>query len=345
MTAIDAVGRRRAPEILKSVRVLIDTEYRTVVKSLPESLCRIGGYNIGWWDASGTPTAESGKYLRPALAILSSAAMSDGSIDLVRDRAIAAAVAVELVHNFTQLHDDIMDNDRIRRHRTSAWAQFGVGPAILAGDLFLFAATEVLSPYDHVVMEILGATLRELCEGQMADLSFEQRHMVSLDECFRMSEGKTAALLGAACELGAWAAGVDAQRRAFMRKFGWEVGRSCQLVDDLLGIFGDPEVTGKPVYADLIRRKKSLPVVAALNSDTAAGMELRQIYASSRQLKRAELAHVARLIENAGGRRWAEDMARETRGAAGTFLASADPTEEAAADLLILADFIMGRDH
>jgi geranylgeranyl diphosphate synthase type I len=336
--------RETESEILGFARDLIEPEYRAVVDRLPTIVRHVGGYHVGWWDVAGRSAFNPGKAIRPALVVTSAAAMSDESVDANRGRVIAAALAVELVHDYSQLHDDIMDGDQIRRHRPTAWAQFGLGPAILTGDMFLAGAFELLVRHDVAAVEILARAFREMCEGQAADLDFEQRVSVGLDECVRMSEQKTAALMSASCELGAWAAGVNVDRMIHMREFGFHVGRTFQLVDDLLGIFGDPQATGKPLYADLVHRKKSLPVVAALNSGTPAGREFARRYTNDGSFSHHELVHLAQLVEDAGGRRWAEQQARRSRSDAECALRAACPEPGAAEDLLTLAELIMRRD-
>ena len=332
-------------EILNRARTRIEPMYRSIVDGLPDTLRHVGGYHIGWWEADGSRRADMGKAVRPALVLASSAAMGNGSGDEATDVAVAAAVAVELVHDFTLLHDDVMDGDSIRRHRPTAGMQFGIGPAILTGDIFLTAAIELLLAQDVNAAPALVRALYALCEGQSSDLAFEQLPSVDMDSCLRMAENKTGALFGAACELGALAAGAAPDRVRSMNRFGRQLGVAFQLVDDLLGIWGDPETTGKPVYSDLVRRKKSLPVVAALSSDTRAGRELMQLYMGSEELESDQLAHIALLIEQAGGRRWAETQWVQACEAAKRLLYSAGPEPSAAADLNALITVITRRDH
>lgn len=342
---IPAPPARSAAQVLEDARTIFEPAYRDAVASLPAEIAKVGGYHIGWWDAQGAPTQLRGKAIRPALVLTTAAAMGDGRTGDVRERALTAAVAVEMVHDFSLLHDDIMDGDRIRRHRSTAWSQFGVPAAILTGDLFLTAATGLLGAQDRNASQILTRALRALCEGQSEDLAFEKRVSVSLPECLHMVEGKTAALLSAACELGAWAARANTERTALMGQFGLELGLAFQLVDDLLGIWGDPHSTGKPVFSDLARRKKTLPVVAALNSGTAAGAELARRYLGTGTVAEAELEDLAALIDAAGARQWAERAAQEHVTTAQRLLARTEPRPTAAEDLRMLADLITRRER
>ena len=218
-----------------------------------------------------------GKRIRPALVLMACNLYKENV-----DTAVNPALGLEVFHNFTLLHDDLMDDDTSRRHRPTAWTVFGRSSALLAGDALLSLATDVLveppSAQAAEAVRTLGAATSRLIIGQAADLDFEHRREVQLDECLRMVEGKTAALLGCSCALGALSAGGDAEDVSRMNAFGIQLGMAFQLVDDLLGLWGDPGTTGKPVLSDLRSRKKTAPIVHALSSGTAAGEQLRRIY-------------------------------------------------------------------
>jgi geranylgeranyl diphosphate synthase type I len=333
---------RTAAEVLAAGRYLFTPALRAAVDTLPGSMRRITGYHFGWWEADGEPTeADSGKALRPALVLLAAEAVGGDPAE-----AIPAAVAVELVHNFSLLHDDVIDGDRTRRHRPTAWTVFGIGAAILAGDAALTLALDVLASTDHPAAEpggrMVAATVHQLIDGQSADTEFETRADVTVEECLRMAAAKTGALLGTACALGAAFGRGGLSQVDHLGGFGRHLGVAFQSVDDLLGIWGVPEVTGKPAHSDLVSRKKSLPVVAALTSDTPAGRLLAQLYADERPLDGVE---AARLIEAAGGRAWSEHRAELELGEAMSELARAAPAGRAAAELAALARLVIQRDH
>jgi geranylgeranyl diphosphate synthase type I len=287
---------------------------------------------------------NGGKAIRPALALLSAQAVG-GTVAA----ALPAAVAVELVHNHSLLHDDVMDGDLIRRHRPTAWSVFGVNPAILAGDALLVLALDVLAGSGHPAttqgIRMLSAAVQDLLEGQSADLSFEQRAEVELAECVRMAERKTAALLGCACSVGATFGDGRPEQVAGLRSFGMHLGLAFQHVDDLLGIWGDPAMTGKPVHSDLRSQKKSFPVVAALASETPAGRELATLYRRDEPLSETDAARAAELINVAGGRAWSQAQADDLLGRAMQELQSASPAPRAAAELTALARLATHRDH
>jgi geranylgeranyl diphosphate synthase type I len=263
--------------------------------------------------------------------------------------AVPAAVAVELVHNFSLLHDDVMDGDVTRRHRPTAWSVFGMGAAILAGDALQNLAFHVLAASGHAAaqdgLRMLGVAVQDLIEGQSADMAFERRTDVSLSECRAMAEAKTGALLGCSCALGALFGGGDTEQVGRLRDFGAGLGLAFQHVDDLLGIWGDPAATGKPVYSDLRNRKKTLPVVAALTSCTAAGRELAALYRRYQPLSDTDLERAAELIDAAGGRAWSRAEAVTLYARALRNLTAADPAVRPASGLRTLADLLARRDR
>jgi geranylgeranyl diphosphate synthase, type I len=332
-------------EVLDWGAEVVTPALRKSIDSLPESMRRIAAYHFGWCDEQGRPTTETaGKLLRPTLALLAAQAVGGAA-----DAGLPAAVAVQLVHDFSLLHDDVIDGDTTRRHRPTAWHVFGVSSAILAGDALLTLAFDVLAASGHPAarecMRSLGTAVQELIDGQIADVSFERRDDVGLDECVRMAEGKTAALLGRSCALGAAFGGGDAAEVAGYRRFGERLGLAFQLVDDLLGIWGDPAATGKSVHTDLASRKKSLPVVAALTSGTPAGDELARVYHRPEPLRADQLPHLAHLVDRAGGRAWATARADEELTAALHHLAGTNPDPATATSLIAIAQLVTRRDH
>ena len=346
MTTMDvmAVGRS-AREVLAWSRGLVEPALRTAADTLPSSMLHIAGYHLGWWDEHGHPVRVSGgKAIRPALVLLSAQAVGGTAAE-----AVPAAVAVELVHNHSLLHDDVMDGDLTRRHRRTAWSVFGVNPAILAGDALLALALGVIAGSGHPAAtdgtRMLTAAVHDLLDGQSADLSFEQRAEVELAECVRMAERKTAALMGCTCAVGAVFGGGRPEQVAHLRGFGMHLGLAFQHMDDLLGIWGDPAVTGKPVHSDLRSQKKSLPVVAALTSETPAGRELAALYHRDEPLSGSDAAHAAELIDIAGGRAWSQAQADDLLAQAMRELQSASPAPRVAAELAALARLATHRDH
>lgn len=318
-------------------RELITPGLRAAADRMRPSLRRVIGYHFGWCDEQGNPVQEnSGKALRPVLAMLAAEAVGGTA-----ERAANAGIAVELAHNYSLLHDDIMDRDRVRRHRPTAWTVFGVPAAILAGDALITLAVEALvadgAPLATDGIPRLNEALLRLCDGQAADLDFEGRTDVPLEECVAMAGDKTSSLFAAACELGAMSAGAAPQQVWQLRQFGEHLGLMFQLVDDLLGIWGDPAATGKPVMSDLRARKKSLPVVAALDAGNNAAARLAELYCGEAPLDDDALRTCADLIEEAGARTWAHQETERRLDLAMACLHAANPEPKAAAELAALA--------
>ncbi|MGW3952151.1 family 2 encapsulin nanocompartment cargo protein polyprenyl transferase [Streptomyces sp. NPDC004752] len=334
-----------ATAVLDRARASVDPELRAAVDSLPGAMRRIARYHFGWEHADGTPAAgNAGKAIRPALVFTAAAALGGHG---ARTAALRAAAAVELVHNFTLLHDDVMDRDTSRRHRPTAWTVFGVPDAILAGDALQALALRLLAedpnPASRAAATRLADCVVELCEGQHTDTAMEERapDEVTLDEVLLMAEAKTGALIGCACALGGLYAGAGEEEVAALDGFGRQAGLAFQLIDDVIGIWGDPDRTGKPAGADLAVRKKSLPVVAALTSGTAAATELAELY--GRPYDEKDLERTALAVERAGGRDWAQVQAADRMSRAMQELARAVPDPEAAEGLLALAEFVTRR--
>jgi geranylgeranyl diphosphate synthase, type I len=332
------------PAGVETARDIVGPAIAQAVDRLSPEVRAVAAYHLGLADAEGRPLAPgggAGKALRPALALLSARAAGGGP-----ERGVPPAAAVELVHNFSLLHDDIMDGDIERRHRPTAWTVYGVGAAILAGDALLTLAQDLLletPPYGLWAARCLSAAVQRLIAGQGADLAFERRNDVKVDECLTMAGDKTAALMACACSIGAVYVGAPASLAMSLAGFGAHMGLAFQLTDDLLGIWGAPEVTGKPVMSDLRSRKKSMPVVAAMTSGSDEGQELGELFAEPRALTEDEVARAAWLVEAAGGKERTETAADEELSSAVSCLAEAEMPDDVRAEFAGIAEFITAR--
>jgi geranylgeranyl diphosphate synthase, type I len=330
---------------LQRTRDAVLPALRSAVQLMDSTSAAMASYHFGWTDIDGRPReAAGGKALRPTLALLSARAAGASP-----DVGVAGAVAVELVHNFSLIHDDVMDRDEQRHHRPTVWCVWGVPSAILTGDAMLVAAHQVLldsaSPYATDALRLLLDATRELIGGQAADLDFESRHHVSLADCQRMTAGKTGALLSASAAIGAVLAGAPASTTNALARYGDHLGAAFQLVDDLLGIWGDPAVTGKPVLSDLRSRKKSLPVTYALSRGTATSEELARRLRRTGRSSDAELARTADLVESAGGRTWAAAEAERQAQLAQAAIRAIEMDAVTRTELREVADFVVARRH
>jgi geranylgeranyl diphosphate synthase, type I len=316
---------------------------QAAVQRLDPSSRLHASYHMGWCDADGNPTnAGGGKAVRPALALLSAEAVGAPA-----EVGLPGAVAVELVHNFSLLHDDLLDGDTERRHRRTVWSIWGPATAILTGDTMLALAYEVLleseSPKAGKAAWLLASVTRELTRGQIQDLAFETRQDVTLDECLDMAGGKTGSLLAASAAIGAVLAEAPEATVAALTTFGAQFGLAFQLVDDVLGIWGDPAVTGKSVYSDLQSRKKSLPVTYAIDHPRH-GDELRAWLAAPGDPDEASMQHIANLIDDAGGRDWALAEAARRMSLAQEALSTVDLVPRVRDEMIALAQYIVDRD-
>ncbi|APA96396.1 polyprenyl synthetase family protein [Nocardia seriolae] len=332
---------RSAADLLAAARATVLPVLRPVIDRLPEPLCHLAGYHLGWWDAHGGPEqGAAGKMLRPALVLAAAAACGDCT------HAAAPAAAVELIHNFTLLHDDVVDGDRLRRGRETVWSRWGIPAAIMLGDAMHAAAVAQLisrlpAHLSTAAANRLEDAVIDISLGQHRDCEFERRTRVDLTEYTDMAAAKTGSLFGASCALGALVAHADPETVAAMEEFGRELGVACQLTDDILGIWGDPAITGKPVGSDLARRKKTMPVLAALASETPEGEEFSALYRSERAFTAADIARATHLVEATDARSTVRRKADERLAAALAVL----PDGTVPADLLTLVDAIVHRDR
>jgi geranylgeranyl diphosphate synthase, type I len=338
---------RSLAERAEPYRPLVAAEMRAAVGTSPSGLYAWMRYHLGWEDQAGNAVVASpGKMMRPVGALLATELLG-GEVA----QALPAAAAIELVHNFSLLHDDVEDASEFRRGRKNLWTFAGVAQAINTGDgMFVvarlaeyrMAAAGVPSDRAIAVMREIDHACMRLVEGQFLDISFETRQDVTLDEYLEMAGGKTAAMFAAPFAVGAVIAGAPASAIEGLREYGRHVGLAFQMVDDILGIWGDPAVTGKPVGDDLLSRKMTYPVISALNADDEAGRSLRDAYATPPGAG-DRIDSMARWIEATGARAATEAMAREEQRLAMAAAESAGLDSEGLALLREYADAAIGR--
>jgi geranylgeranyl diphosphate synthase type I len=300
----------------------LDTELRSLVVSPDPVYNTYYGmfrYHLGWVDANFVETkTDPGKRVRPLLCLISCEAVGGNW-----HRALPLAAAIELVHNFSLIHDDIEDQSNERRGRAAVWKVWGLAQGLNAGDGMFMLARLALDrmPQKGLPTELcvgvnleFDATTLTLCHGQFLDLGFESRLDVAVDEYLLMIRGKTAALISAATRLGAMLGTQDrAMVNAFAR-FGENIGLAFQITDDILGIWGDPTITGKSVATDILSKKKSLPVIFGLN-DAERGDALREIYRQP-ALEQSDVARVLALLDACNACEYAQRQADAFRAAA-----------------------------
>lgn len=342
MTALDPDVRPTATpsEVLFRCRALVRPALREAVDGMHPWVGEMAAYSFGWCEVGGGPAlAPGGKGVRQALAVLGAEAAGAPG-----ESGVPAAVAVELVHAFSLLHDDIMDGDTTRRRRPAVWKAYGTGPAVLAGDALFALAVGTLAGTGPDAVRLLSVALGDLVRGQADDLLFAGRPWSGPDrvrcaEYRAMAEHKTGSLLGAALALGALLGGAPPATVSALDRAGRHLGVAFQVVDDVLGIWGDPAVTGKPVLADLRERKKTLPVLCALDSPGPAARRLAAVLESA-----GDPAEAAALVAAAGGRTAALAGALRHVDAGEAALTDASLDAAAATELRSLLGHLVRRD-
>lgn len=296
-------------------RAELDTELRSILGTSQLGVYDMMRYHLGWIDEPGQPRQEpGGKLLRPILCLLACQAVGGEW-----RQALPAAAAVELVHNFSLLHDDIEDASPERHHRPTVWKVWGQAQAINAGDsmhalarlaLFRLEGRGVTQERVLRAAHVLDETCLQLCEGQYLDICYEGCLDIEVEDYLRMIGGKTAALIEASLHLGALVGAGDEKATGHLRHFGRDLGLAFQIQDDVLGIWGGEKTTGKPAD-DIQRRKKTLPAVYGLKAARAGEREeLRRIYGQE-AMGKEDVTRVVGILNRLGARGYAQSMAEQ----------------------------------
>ncbi|MBE0480442.1 MAG: polyprenyl synthetase family protein [Dehalococcoidia bacterium] len=304
----------KKPQVFDRYRQAIDAELRSILDGYDLPLYNMLRYHLGWVDEKGQAMqASTGKGLRPTLCLMACEANGANY-----EKALPAAAAIELLHNFSLIEDDIQDGDRERRHRPTVWSIWGKAQAINAATaMHVLANLAVyrLGRYGVPIQKqeragtILHVSCLRMIEGQYLDLSFEKRSMISLEEYLDMISLKTARLIACALELGALLGTDDESCIQAFRDYGVNLGLAFQIRDDMLGIWGDENQTGKPAAGDIRRKKKSFPIVFAYNhSNGKAREELFSIYRRT-EVNQADVDRVLKILEETGVQEQAQQAA------------------------------------
>ncbi len=330
--------RRDADAFLKS---FLDRDVRPQLR-------RMTRYHMGWEDERGVAADKVGKKLRPSLLLLACEAVGGEW-----RRALPAAAAVELVHNFSLIHDDIQDRDVERHHRPTVWSLWGEAQAINAGDALLALARlallrlhdEGISPASTLeAARLLDERTLEMVEGQVMDLEFEGVSRVDLDDYFSMVSKKTGALFDCSLSIGALVGGADEEIVDGLGRAGRMLGMGFQIRDDMLGIWGAETRTGKEPAVDIRRRKKTLPIVYALDSgDHAAAEAVSRAYDKG-AVSDEDVSLVLRSLDSINAQGYCANQAEKQKSAALDLIAKLPLDEVHAAELRETARFLLERD-
>ena len=329
---------------IETMQARIEAHLKTSLSNLEAKstalLVQMVSHHLGWIK----PEASRGKRLRPLLTLLCCDAAGGNW-----QSALPAAGAIEWIHNFSLLHDDIEDRSETRRGRETVWKRWGIAQATNTGDA-LFALAHLLTyelegqGHDSATILSIQKQLDKACLhltiGQHLDLKFEGTDGVTEDEYLEMIEGKTAALIAASCEIGALAAHSEPSNVALFQQFGHDLGMSFQIYDDLLGIWGTPDVTGKPSGDDLRVRKKTLPIIFALNHSR----DFRELWDSD-DIDDNRITRMVISLNRSGAREYAEGASQRWTDSALEALTSSEPTEPAASELAHLTQKLLSREY
>lgn len=308
------------PALLRN-REAIERGLREAIGEEASPLAASARYVLGWEDEEGMPAAATGKRIRPALCLLAAEIFGGKA-----EEALPGAVAVELVHNFSLVHDEVQDRDAERHGRPTLWARLGEAQAINAGDFLYTRAIRALTGASGeaavrlAALSVLEDAVARMIAGQWDDISFESRSDVSVDEYQAMVAGKTGALLGAPLEIGALLAGAAGADAALLGRWGVQVGLAFQAQDDYLGTWGDRGETGKSNTNDVARRKKSWPVVYGLAQPRSRPV-LEAVFSRPGEPQPGDVARAIEALETVGAAEACREQARRYAAAADALLA------------------------
>lgn len=337
------------PTSLRIYQAELVAELRQVIGSSSLPLYDMMRYHLGWINETGQPQHTSGKLLRSGLCLCVCLAVGGDW-----RQALPAAAAIELVHNFSLIHDDIEDESVARRHRPTIWQVWGQAQAINAGDaMHALARLAVLRMKERGVsagkvllaIQIIDEASLRLCEGQYRDLDYEKRVDITLKEYLDMAADKTGALFQASFHLGALVGTDDEDRIESLRRCGGKLGLAYQIQDDILGVWAETDVTGKPQGNDIRQRKRSLPIVYAL--DKAYGEQRQRLLDILRQeaMTDESVAAVMDILNDLGAQDYCQRLAESYAQQAISDLEKLGLSPEPGETLVTVANFIVKRQY
>ncbi len=305
--------------------------------------CLAGREPKGLYKPSAYALEVGGKRMRPTLVLLGNYVMGGNDTD-----AIPAAAAVEMFHNFTLLHDDIMDNAPTRRGKPSVWAEFGANTAILSGDVMIMLAFSILAkgPHFQTLAQCFTDNGILVCEGQQLDMDFERRKDVSISEYLHMIELKTSVLLAASLKMGAITANASQANIEKLYKAGVQLGIGFQLHDDILDVFGDPEKVGKQMGGDIISDKKTYLLIKALELAQGEVLDTLMYHINAAHFEPSEKVKAVKDIYNKLSiKDLADRKMKEYFDSGLSIIKSLDVPEERKAKLLDFFEHLIHREH
>jgi geranylgeranyl diphosphate synthase type I len=331
-------------ELTASMLPAIEDELQHVTSRLDEPRTHLFHqmltYHMGWNGEGAGPEAQ-GKRIRPLLVLLTTAGCGGDW-----KHSLPAAASLELIHNFSLVHDDIQDSSDMRRGRPTVWKKWEMPQAINVGDmLFILAQLALVEAKSHFSSETTlqaGVIIHNAClalsSGQYLDISYEKRTDLTVEDYWPMISGKTAALLSACTQVGALLGGADESTQEAYHSFGHYLGLAFQVQDDYLGIWGDSALTGKSTESDLVARKKSLPILFGLQKNGPFARRWADV-----PIRAEDVGRLAELLTEEGARLYTQQMADQMTDLALQNLRFANPQGEAGEALFEMAQLLLNR--
>jgi len=337
--------------MLEAIEIELQHQVARLDQSRTKPFHEMLTYHMGWTGEGAGPLA-TGKRIRPLITLLASSSVISKKEENEKDNGIfwlhakPAAAAIELIHNFSLVHDDIQDNSDLRRGRRTVWVKWGSPMAINVGDaMFVIANQSILDLVEHYPADIVVKAARilnncclDLTRGQFLDMSYEERNDLGIEDYWPMIGGKTSALLSACTHIGSLLGYANDEKQEAYRLFGYHLGLAFQVQDDILGIWGDEALTGKSAASDLVEGKNSLPILFALGKNGKFASRWKQ-----GPITVDDVGAVSALLEDEGGRDFAEKMSEAETQKALNYLKEANPQGEAGEEMLKLANMLLKR--
>ncbi len=303
------------PDILDQYREIIEVKLRQNIPQNDSEVYNMLRYCMGWSDKYGNSTDIAvGKLLRPSLCLFACESLGTSA-----EKALPAAATLELIHNFSLIHDEIQDFDENRHHRPTLWTLWGVPRALVAGDVLKIVADSGLAKMpspesvDNSIkhMSLVTEACLEMIEGQYLDINFEGRIDIGLDHYMKMISLKTGALIRCSVEVGANVASPgNFEITNKFRRSGIYLGYLFQITDDILGVWGLEEETGKSTGSDLKRKKNSLPIVHAMSASSKSYQSAIQSLYRKEELSDCDVLEILDILDRTDSRSYCQDLAK-----------------------------------
>ena len=336
------------PLVLSRYQDILEPALRNTVSDRSSFLYDMLRYCMGWSDVAGEPCdMEKGKGVRPSLCLFTCDALG-GDVQ----KALPAAVSLELIHNFSLIHDEIQDFDEVRHHRPTLWTVWGVPKALVAGNVMRVLAERSMSCMEFADAKLISQSssiVSEAClqmiEGQYMDISFEGSSRITVDQYMEMISRKTGALLRSSVHLGALIGSGSDEVANLFRRVGIALGFMFQIRDDILGTWGESKATGKPVGADIKRRKNTLPIIHAREAKSGLyEKEISNLY-SLKSLNDDEAERVLEILDDTKAMDYCQGLVGHYALQVHSYIESVGFSEKSDKDFKELIDFLVTRKY